>query len=61
MAQRVKNLTSIREDEGSFPGLTRWVRDLALPQAAIQVADVTGIRCCRGYSIGWQLQLQLDS
>uniref|UniRef100_A0A8D0TF00 Dynein axonemal heavy chain 14 n=1 Tax=Sus scrofa TaxID=9823 RepID=A0A8D0TF00_PIG len=28
VAQRVKNLTSIREDEGSFPGLTRWKNPL---------------------------------
>ena len=31
MAQRVKNSTSIREDMGLTPGLTQWVKDLALP------------------------------
>ena len=32
MAQQVKNLTSVHEDVGSIPGLTKWVKDLVLPQ-----------------------------
>ena len=31
VAQQVKNLTSIRKDVGSIPGLTQWVKDLELP------------------------------
>ena len=33
------------------------LKDLALPQAVEQVADVIQIWCCHGFSIGWQLQL----
>ena len=32
VAQGVKNPTSIHKDAGLIPGLTQWVKDLALPQ-----------------------------
>ena len=35
VAKQVINPTSIHEDEGSVPGLTQCVKDLALPQASM--------------------------
>ena len=35
VAQQVKNPTSIHEDVGLGPGLPQWLKDLALPQAAV--------------------------
>ena len=41
MAQHIKNSASIHADASLLPGLTQWVKDLALPQAAVQVTDAT--------------------
>ena len=50
---------SVHVDVGSIPGLAQRVKDLAWPQAAVQVTDAARIQCC-GCSVGQQLQLQLD-
>ena len=34
VAEQVKNQISIHEDVSSILGLTQWVKDLSLPQAA---------------------------
>jgi len=35
MVQKVKKLTSIHNDVGSFPGLAQYIKEPALPQAAV--------------------------
>ena len=56
----VMNLTSIPEDMGLNPDLVQWVKNLALPQAVVWVADAAQIAHCCGCGVGQQLQLQFD-
>ena len=47
------NPTRNCEGAGLTPGLTQWVKDLALLWAVVWVADAARILC--GCGVGWQL------
>ena len=54
------NPTGILENAGSIPGLSVWVKDLALLRSAVQVEDAAWILHCCGCCVGQQLQLLFD-
>ena len=60
MAQWVRNPAGTHEDGGSIPGLAQCFKDLALLQAAAQVADAAQILRGCGCGVGQQLQLQFN-
>ena len=49
------NLTSIRENTGSIPGIAQRVKETVLPWAVVQVADEAWILRGCGCGVGQQL------
>ena len=52
VAQWVRTWHSVCEDAHLSPGLVQWVKDPALPQAVVEVADAAQIWCCCDCGVG---------
>ena len=53
VAHWVKDPTSVHENGGLIPGLSQWVKDLAMLQAMVYITDVAWIWYCCVCGIGW--------
>ena len=54
---RLRNQHSVPKDTGSNPGLSVWLKDPALIQAAVQIADEVQIWHCCGCGVGQKLEV----